>query len=413
MLKAMDPRWHTVSWQAALARASAPVARVLDRALSGRELDYEDGVILGRAEGTDVLALVKAADEMRRRTVGDTITYVVNRNLNFTNICFVGCAFCGFSRGPRAKDAYFHSPETLIAKSRAAVVRGATEVCIQGGLPRDLDGHYYADLLRTIRAALPELHMHAFSPMEISYGVEKTGIALGDYLRMLKDAGIGSIPGTAAEILDDSVRDELSPNKLKVARWIEIVRTAHAQGIPSTATMMYGHTETPQHWVRHMLTLRDIQKETHGFTEFVPLGFIHAQTRLFRKGGARAGSSFEEDLIVHALARLLLNETIPNVQVSWVKLGFEGSLACLEAGANDFSGTLMEESISRAAGAEHGESVEPGELRALIRTIGRVPAERTTTYDIRRVFAKPDEDERLPLERMPAPAGRVAATIGY
>jgi 7,8-didemethyl-8-hydroxy-5-deazariboflavin synthase CofH subunit len=281
-----------------------------------------------------------------------------------------------------------------------AVDRGATEVCIQGGLPKDLEGGYYADLLRAIKTRLPELHIHAYSPMEIVYGTEKTGMALHDYLQMLKEAGLGSIPGTAAEILDDAVRRELSPNKLKVHQWIDVIRAAHGLGIPSTCTMMYGHTERPEHWVRHLLLLREIQKDTGGFTEFVPLGFIHSQTALFQAGRARAGSSLREDLVVHALARLLLHGYIPNIQVSWVKLGFEASLACLQAGANDFSGTLMEESISKAAGADFGEYVSPGEFRALIRTIGRTPAERTTTYSIRKVFEQADAEERLPLERM-------------
>jgi FO synthase len=402
MTKAMDPRWRDTPWEQALSQATPDIARILARALEGAELGFDDGVTLGGVQGGDLLALVKVADEMRRRTVGEAITYVVNRNLNFTNICIVGCAFCGFSRGPKAKDAYFHSTETLLQKSREAAALGATEVCIQGGLPRDLKGAYYADLLRAIHAALPDLHLHAYSPMEISYGVEKTGLSLTEHLLSLKEAGLGSIPGTAAEILDDSVRGDLSPNKLHVQRWIEVIRTAHGLGIPSTSTMMYGHTETPAHWVRHMLLLRDIQKETGGFTEFVPLGFIHSETRLYQKGGARAGASFAEDLIVHALARLMLNAHIPNLQVSWVKLGFEGALACLEAGANDFSGTLMEESISKAAGADYGESVEPGELRAMIRSVGRIPAERYTTYEIRRLFDTPDADERLPVERMPA-----------
>jgi FO synthase len=411
MTKIMDPRWRHVSWRQAQSQATPEIARILDRALEGRELGFAEGLALATVKGSDLLALIKVADEMRRRRKGDAITYVVNRNLNFTNICVVGCAFCGFSRGPKAKDAYFHSTETLLAKCREAVALGVTEVCIQGGLPRDLDGRYYAELLRAIHAEFPDLHLHAYSPMEISYGVEKTGLPLGDYLAMLKEAGLGSIPGTAAEILDDAVRGELSPNKLTVSRWIEVIRTAHGLGIPSTCTMMYGHTERPEHWVNHMLLLRDIQKGTGGFTEFVPLGFIHSETRLYQKGHARAGASFSEDLIVHALARVLLNDHIPNLQVSWVKLGFDGALACLEAGANDFSGTLMEESISKAAGADYGESVRPGELRSLIRSIGRVPAERYTTYDIRKVFAEPDAEERLPVERLEkrhAPVG-----VGY
>lgn len=388
MRKMLDPRWREVTLEDALAGANAAVRAILESALADVELGFEEGMALTAVDGPDLLALVKTADELRRRTISDTITYVVNRNLNFTNICIVGCAFCGFSRKPGDGDAYFHSHESLIAKAREAQERGATEVCIQGGLPRDLDGYFYRDLLRAIKTALPDLHVHAFSPMEIAYGVEKTRLPLGEYLQELRGAGLGSIPGTAAEILDDSVRRQLSPNKLKVRQWVEIVKTAHALGIPTTSTMMYGHTEQPEHWVRHILLLRDIQKETRGFTEFVPLAFIHSQTRLYQSGAARAGSTLREDLIVHALARLLFHGWIPNIQVSWVKLGFEGSLACLQAGANDFSGTLMEESISKAAGATFGECVWPEEFRAMIRSIGRIPAERTTTYRIRQTFPR-------------------------
>jgi len=400
VLNVTDPRWREISWEQALRAASPTVANVLEKALAGKDLDANDGFTLCGAADDDLLAVVKIANELRRRAVGDQVTYVVNRNLNFTNVCIVGCAFCGFGRGPRSPDAYFHSAESLVAKSVEAVERGATEVCIQGGLPRDLDGTYYADLLRTIKSHLPNLHLHAYSPMEIVYGVEKTGMDLPGYLRSLKEVGLGSIPGTAAEILDDKVRELLSPNKLKVRQWIDVIRTAHELGVPSTSTMMYGHAELPEHWVRHLLLLREIQMDTGGFTEFVPLGFIHSQTRLFRTGRARPGGSFTEHLLVHALARLLLNGHIQNIQVSWVKLGFDRSLACLEAGANDFGGTLMEESISKSAGANFGESVSPGELRALIRTIGRTPAERTTTYKIRRIFEHADVSEFLPVQRM-------------
>src|ERR1017187_2451449 len=401
MLKALKPEWIEIPLDRAIAAANRNVAEALEKVLAGNDLGFEEGMTLATVGGSDLLALLRVADELRRRTVGDRVTYVVNRNLNFTNVCIVGCAFCGFSRGPESPDAYFQSTDTLIAKSLEAVALGATEVCIQGGLPKDLNGYYYVELLRAIKARLPELHVHAYSPMEITYGVEKTRLPLREYLIMLKEAGLGSIPGTAAEILDDTVRKSLSPNKLKVRQWIEVIRTAHSLGIPSTSTMMYGHTELPEHWVKHLLLLRDIQKETHGFTEFVPLGFIHSQTRLFQSGGARAGRSVHEDLIVHALARVLLHGYIPNIQVSWVKLGFEQSLKCLEAGANDFGGTLMEESISRTAGGNFGEYVSPGEFRALIRTIGRIPAERATTYSIRKVFEHPDAEECLPLERMP------------
>ena len=402
MLKPASLEWRDLPLDRALEAASPNVAQALEKALAGEDLGFEEGMTLAKVEGDDLLALVRVADEIRRQVSGDTITYVVNRNLNFTNVCIVGCAFCGFGRAADAPDAYFHSTEALVAKSVEAVEeRGATEVCIQGGLPKDLDGFYYVNLLRAIKARLPRLHIHAYSPMEITYGVEKTRMPLRDYLLMLKEAGLNSIPGTAAEILDDQVRRSLSPNKLKVQQWIEIIRTAHSLGIPTTSTMMYGHTEGPEHWVRHLLLLREIQKDTGGFTEFVPLGFIHSQTKLFQSGRARSGHAIHEDLIVHALSRLLLNNYIRNIQVSWVKLGFEDSLACLEAGANDFGGTLMEESISKAAGASFGEYVAPGEFRALIRTIGCIPAERFTSYAIREVFEHPDAEEHLPSQPIP------------
>jgi FO synthase len=380
----------------ALTACAAEVRDCLQAALAGEELSYEQGLRLATAEGEDLDALVAVADQLRRETVGDAITYVVNRNINFTNVCFVGCSFCGFGRGPGAPDAYSLSFEEVVRRSREAWERGATEVCIQGGLPRDLDGFFYRDLLRAIKHAIPEMHVHAFSPMEIDFGVAKTGMALRDYLQMMKDEGLGSIPGTAAEILDDRVRQELSPNKLPVARWVEVITTAHELGIPSTSTMMYGHVEEPADWVRHILLLRSIQKRTGGFTEFVPLGFIHENTRLYRHGGARPGAKRDEHLRVHALSRVLLHGAIKNLQVSWVKLGFEISLACLQAGANDFSGTLMEESISKAAGATFGEYVSPEEFRARIRSIGRVPAERTTTYKIRQIFDAVKEDAAAP-----------------
>jgi 5-amino-6-(D-ribitylamino)uracil---L-tyrosine 4-hydroxyphenyl transferase len=418
MLKPASLEWRGLPVDGALRAARPNVAHALEKALAGEDLGFAEGMTLAAVEGDDLLALVRVADEIRRRVSGDLITYVVNRNLNFTNVCIVGCAFCGFGRAADAPDAYFHSTEALVAKSVEAVEqRGATEVCIQGGLPKDLDGFYYVNLLRAIKARLPQLHIHAYSPMEITYGVEKTRMPLRDYLLMLKEAGLNSIPGTAAEILDDQVRRSLSPNKLKVQQWIEIIRTAHSLGIPTTSTMMYGHTELPEHWVRHLLLLREIQKDTGGFTEFVPLGFIHSQTKLFRSGRARSGHAIHEDLIVHALSRLLLNNYIRNIQVSWVKLGFEDSLACLEAGANDFGGTLMEESISKAAGASFGEYVAPGEFRALIRTIGRTPAERFTSYAIREVFEHPDAEERLPSQPIPllgeAPHHAPISATGY
>jgi 7,8-didemethyl-8-hydroxy-5-deazariboflavin synthase CofH subunit len=379
--------------QSALAICAPQVREALERAYAGEELGFEAALLLANAEGADLQALMAVADRLRRETTGDTVTYVVNRNINFTNVCFVGCSFCGFARGPQAADAYSLSTDEVVRRAQEAWQRGATEVCIQGGLPRDLDGFFYRDLLRAIKRAIPQMHVHAFSPMEISYGVDKTSMPLRDYLQMMKDEGLGSIPGTAAEILDDRVRRELSPNKLPVARWVEIITTAHELGIPTTSTMMYGHVEEAADWVRHILLLRGIQKRTGGFTEFVPLGFVHEKTRLYRHGGARPGAKRDEHLRVHALARVLLHGAIRNVQVSWVKLGFETSLACMNAGANDFSGTLMEESISKAAGANFGEYVSPEEFQSMIRSIGRVPAERTTTYRIRRTFENSSGDK--------------------
>jgi len=396
---------------AAVGTCPPEVREILQAVANGAELTFEQGLLLAMAQDPALEALVAVADQLRQQTVGDAITYVVNRNINFTNVCFVGCSFCGFGRGPGAADAYSLSFEEVVRRAREAWGHGATEVCVQGGLPRDLDGFFYRDLLRAIKHAIPEMHVHAFSPMEIDYGVTKTGMPLRDYLRMMKDEGLGSIPGTAAEILDDRVRKELSPNKLPAGRWVEIITAAHEMGIPTTSTMMYGHVEEPADWVRHMLLLRAIQKRTGGFTEFVPLGFIHENTRLYRHGGARPGAKREEHLRVHALARVLLHGAIKNLQVSWVKLGFETSLACLQAGANDFSGTLMEESISKAAGATFGEYVSPEEFRARIRSIGRVPAERTTTYKIRRMFDEPENDPRTMPSQLPI--ARAVSLVKY
>jgi 7,8-didemethyl-8-hydroxy-5-deazariboflavin synthase CofH subunit len=381
-----------------LASCSSEVRECLEAAHYGAELSFEQGLLLATAGGATLEALVAVADGMRRSAVGETITYVVNRNINFTNVCFVGCSFCGFGKGPNAADAYSLSAEDVVAKACDAWEKGATEVCIQGGLPRDLNGFFYRDILRALKQAIPGMHVHAFSPMEISYGVDKTGMPLREYLQMMKDEGLGSIPGTAAEILDDRVRQELSPNKLPAARWVEIITTAHELEIPTTSTMMYGHVEEPADWVRHIQLLRAIQKRTGGFTEFVPLGFIHENTRLYKHGGARPGARLEEHLRVHALARVLLHGAIQNLQVSWVKLGFETSLACLNAGANDFSGTLMEENISKAAGATFGEYVSPEDFRRMIRSIGRVPAERTTTYKIRRIFDAVEDGPKAPAQ---------------
>lgn len=347
---------------------------------SGGSLSREQCLRLANAEGDDLLGLLVAADLLRRELVGNLLTYVVNRNINFTNVCFVGCKFCAFSRGPRESDAYFLSPEQVAKKAIEAWDVGATEVCIQGGLPHGLPPFYYRDILRAVKAAVPEMHIHAFSPMEIVYGVELTGMPLDDYLRMLRDNGLDTLPGTAAEILDDDVRFVLSRNKLSTEQWKQVIRTAHHCGIRSTSTLMYGHVETPAHWVNQLLLLREIQGETGGFTEFVPLGFVHQNTLLFHQGLSRPGPTLAEHLKIHALARVMLAGAINNIQVSWVKLNRRVSQLCLHAGANDYGGTLMEENISREAGATAGQYTSPEEFQALILEADRIPAERNTTY---------------------------------
>jgi len=370
--------WSDISQRIAPAMRSS-LEKVLETQ-NGADLSLEESYALANAESDDLLGLLVAANMLRAELVGNIVTYVVNRNMNFTNICFVGCKFCAFSRGPREEDAYFHSLDEMARRAVEAWQLGATEVCIQGGLPRNLPKFYYRDILRAIKQAVPRMHIHAFSPMEIVYGVELTGMPLDDYLSMLRDNGLDTLPGTAAEILDDQIRHILSANKLSTAQWIEVIRTAHRCGIRTTSTLMYGHAETPEHWVRQMRLLRAIQSETGGFTEFVPLGFVHQNTLLFQQGLARTGPTLAEHLKVHALARVLLAGSINNIQVSWVKLNRRLSQLCLHAGANDYGGTLMEENISREAGATAGQYTSPEDFQALIAEIGRIPAERNTTY---------------------------------
>jgi 7,8-didemethyl-8-hydroxy-5-deazariboflavin synthase CofH subunit len=370
--------WHDIA-----PRLTPGTRASLERILEtqdGRALSLEESYALANSEGDDLLGLLAAANFLRAELTGNLVTYVVNRNINFTNVCFVGCKFCAFSRGPRESDAYFLTFDEVAQKSAEAWQLGATEVCIQGGLPHGLPPFYYRDILRAVKKATPRMHIHAFSPMEIVYGVELTGMPLADYLSMLRDNGLGTLPGTAAEILDDEVREILSRNKLSTAQWVEVIRTAHRCGIRTTSTMMYGHAETTGHWVRQMLLLRDLQQETGGFTEFVPLGFVHQNTLLFQQGLARSGPSLAEHLKVHALARVLLAGSINNIQVSWVKLNRKLSQLCLHAGANDYGGTLMEENISREAGATAGQYTSPEDFQGMILEMGRIPAERNTVY---------------------------------
>jgi len=348
--------------------------------LDGGMLTREQYSLLANADGDDLLGLLVAADALRRELAGNIVTYVVNRNINFTNVCFVGCKFCAFSRGPREADTYFLSLEQVAQKATEAWNIGATEVCIQGGLPHGLPPFHYRDILRAVKQAVPGMHIHAFSPMEIVYGVELTGMPLEDYLLMLRDNGLDTLPGTAAEILDDDVRFVLSRNKLSTEQWKQVIRTAHACGIRSTSTLMYGHVESPEHWVNQLLLFREIQQQTGGFTEFVPLGFVHQNTLLFHQGIARSGPTLAEHLKIHALARVFLAGAINNIQVSWVKLNRNLSQLCLHAGANDYGGTLMEENISREAGATAGQYTSPQDFQALILEAGRIPAERNTVY---------------------------------
>src|SRR5256885_608109 len=373
----------SLDWSDIAPSLTTPVRSSLEKVLEtqdGGALSLQDSYTLANSGGDDLLGLLVAANLLRAELVGNIVRYIVNRNINFPNICFVGCKFCAFSRGPREADSYFHSLDDMARKAAEAWELGATEVCIQGGLPRDLPKFYYRDILRAVKNAVPRMHIHAFSPMEIAYGVELTGMPLAEYLSMLRDNGLGTLPGTAAEILDDEIRHILSANKLSSAQWIEVIRTAHQCGIRSTSTMMYGHAEKPEHWVRQMRLLRNIQCETGGFTEFVPLGFVHQNTLLFHQGLARSGPTPAEHLKVHALARVLLAGSINNIQVSWVKLNRRLSELCLHAGANDFGGTLMEENISREAGATAGQYTSPVDFQALILEAGRIPAERNTTY---------------------------------
>jgi FO synthase len=368
------------------------VARALDATLSGRELTETDAALLLRAEGADFQALLRAADVARKADVGDDVSFVVNRNINFTNVCYVGCSFCGFSRHREDADAYDRTMDEILEKCADAVARGATEVCIQGGIHPSKDHRHYREILVSIKRVYPDLHIHAFSPEEIDFGHRKSGMPLSEYLLWLKDAGLGTIPGTAAEILDDEVRQALSPNKIRRDRWVEIITTAHRVGFRTTSTLMYGHIERPEHVAAHFALLREIQKETGGFTEFVPLGFIHERNLLYRQLGARPGSSMAEDLRLVAIARLFLRPHITNVQVSWVKMGPKLGQMGLLAGANDFGGTLMEESISRESGSQHGENLPAAEIRRLIREVGRTPVERSTAYGVLRRFDDPALD---------------------
>lgn len=365
---------------AATAAQSGAIAQILSRALDGLAPSEAEALTLLGAQGGDLEALVTTADAVRAARVGDTVTYVVNRNINFTNICYVGCRFCAFAQRRDDPDAYFLSLEQVADRAEDAWGEGATEVCIQGGIHPDLGGDYYFDLLRAVKERVPDIHIHAFSPMEVVNGATRLGITIREFLIRARDAGLNTIPGTAAEILDDEVRWVLTKGKLPTSAWIDVVTTAHSVGVRSTSTMMYGHVDEPRHWAAHLHLLRQLQEQTGGFTEFVPLPFVHRQAPIYLAGVARPGPSFDDTVRVHAVARLVLQGAIDNIQASWVKLGLEGVVRLLQAGVNDLGGTLMEETISRMAGADHGIRQDPEALRAVARAAGRIPAERTTDY---------------------------------
>ena len=377
------------------------VASILDKALGGGEVDAAEGERLFAATGEDLRAVIAAADELRRRKVGERVTYVVNRNINFTNVCVKRCGFCAFSRGHRAEEGYFLPAEEVVRRAQEAWDLGATEVCVQAGLPPRMKGSFYIDLCRAIKTAVPGIHVHGFSPEEVLYGSECSGWSVNDYLAALKDAGVGSLPGTSAEILNDRVRNLISPGRISTAEWIRVIATAHRLGIPTTSTIMFGHIETARDCAEHICLLREIQKETGGITEFVPLNFIHTEAPMFRKSlvpGIRPGASPDEVLRMYAVSRIMLNGWIDHIQASWVKQGARLVQASLDAGADDLGGTLMNESISTAAGAPHGQFLRPIDLRALIFEMGRLPAERSTTYRVRRLFeSEPEQPDMLDL----------------
>ena len=382
--------WH-MRPRSAPQRLEADTRSALSKAADGRAISDGEALSLFEAEGDALEALCRVADDLRRQAVGDVVTYVVNRNINFTNVCYTGCRFCAFAQREVDEESYTLSLEEVAGRAEEAWRNGATEVCIQGGLHPSLPGDFYFKILDTIAARTPGMHIHAFSPMEVLNGSTRLGISFEEFLAECRSRGLGTMPGTAAEILDDEVRWVLTKGKLPADTWEEIVKTAHSLGIRSSSTIMYGHVDAPPHWVAHIRRLRRIQQETGGFTEFVPLPFVHQNSPIYLAGKARPGPTFEDNRRMHAVGRVLLHGAIPNVQVSWVKMGLDYCKAMLRGGANDFGGTLMEETISRMAGSEWGISKEPEELVAAIHDIGRVPAERTTVYG--RVDRRPTEGD--------------------
>jgi FO synthase len=380
-----SPAGAAAAQRVAAAGDGAPtIGAIIRAAQAGHALDEADIVRLFGVEGRDLDAVVAAADELRHESVGDTVTYVVNRNINYTNICLYHCGFCAFSKGQGSKDlrgpAYNLDLAEVARRAAEAAAAGATEVCLQGGIHPSFTGHTYLNIVRAVKEAVPSMHVHAFSPLEVQHGASTLGLPLARYLEQLRAAGLSTLPGTAAEILDDEIRDIICPDKLRTEEWLNVIGTAHEVGLPTTATIMYGHVEQPVHWARHLRRLRALQQRTGGISEFVPLGYVHMEAPLWRKGRSRSGPSFREAVLMHAVPRLALHPLIRNIQTSWVKMGGAGAAVCLDAGANDLGGTLMNESITRAAGGVHGQELDAAQLQALARGIGRPARQRTTLY---------------------------------
>ena len=378
---------------------SAPVRAILEKTLLGEELNVEDACVLFATQGAEAQAVLDTADKVREKRVGDTGTFVITRNINFTNVCYMGCRFCNFAKEKGDAEAEFLTVEQVADKAEEAWARGATEVCIQGGLHPDIGADYYRELIIAVKKRVPEIHIHAFSPFEIWYGCKKGRLEPEVFLTELKALGLGSMPGTAAEILDTEVRKQLTKNKLTTEEWVRIIKAAHSVGVPTTSTIMYGHVDQPIHWANHLALLRDIQKETGGFTEFVPLGFIHYETRLYNDNPdkVRPGPTQDEHFKMHAIARLMLQGHIDNIQASWVKMGPEVATRMLRSGANDLGGTLMNESISRAAGATHGQEVFPEDMVANIQAAGLNAVQRSTKYEVVRTYVVEENSAKTPL----------------
>ncbi|WP_432470458.1 5-amino-6-(D-ribitylamino)uracil--L-tyrosine 4-hydroxyphenyl transferase CofH [Amphritea sp. HPY] len=359
------------------------IGEILSRALNGQELEESDAIALFNTEGDELDALVATADYLRQKATGNEASFVITRNINFTNVCYMGCKFCGFAKRKDDAQAELLDLEEIANRAEEAWHKGATEVCIQGGLHPDIKGSHYRDILKAIKKRVPEIHIHAFSPFEIWFGALKSKVSVAEFIQDLIDHGLGSMPGTAAEILDVEIRKQLTKDKLTTEQWVEIITTAHELGLPTTATIMYGHIDEPKHWAAHLNTIRKIQKQTGGFTEFVPLGFVHYESPLYiNTPNVRPGPTAEENIRMHAVSRLMLNGWIDNIQASWVKLGPEYAQQMLRSGANDLGGTLMNESISRAAGGKHGQEIVPKDMIRMISAAGRDPVRRNTLYGV-------------------------------